>query len=308
MGISKEQIVECAEQLEADGINPSMAAVRERLGGGSFATISPVLRDWRENKASTTVAILEMPLDVKSALERFGADLWKSASSLATTQFEKLKEDSQSSIEAANNERDEVLSEIERLELALTESSLQFDRSEEECLNAKAILEEEVKKNIALEQRNDDLQEIIASLRNDLKESKIDAREASGKLDNLREEQASLSRTNGELSAHIKAGEKELLAVSGQKDDLKAELDRLNSHVLEVEQAKTKAESDKDNAIVQVNQVTAKLDNLREEQVLLSRTNGELSVRIDEHEKELHTVSEQRDELQKEVNKLKKQK
>src|SRR5690606_40605394 len=65
MAISKQEIIDAAEQLVAEGVNPSMQAVRERLGGGSFATISPVLREWKENREATTVAVLEMPSDVK---------------------------------------------------------------------------------------------------------------------------------------------------------------------------------------------------------------------------------------------------
>ncbi|NOR69629.1 MAG: hypothetical protein GQ532_08045, partial [Methylomarinum sp.] len=50
MAITKEQIIETAERLQAKNINPTMAGVREALGGGSFATISPVLRDWKTSK------------------------------------------------------------------------------------------------------------------------------------------------------------------------------------------------------------------------------------------------------------------
>src|SRR5690554_3196721 len=132
MAITKEQVIDAAEQLTAEGSNPTMQAVRDRLGGGSFATISPILREWKLQKAAVTVAILEMPTDVKAALERFGAELWKAASALANTQLERLKEESALAIEAANRERDEALDEIGRLEAVLAQNDNQLSLLHEE--------------------------------------------------------------------------------------------------------------------------------------------------------------------------------
>lgn len=214
MAISKDQIIEAAEALVSEGINPSMQSVRERLGGGSFATISPVLRKWKEDRESTTVAVLEMPSDVKSALERFGVDLWKAASSLASAQFEKLKEESRSSIDRANNERDEALREIELLEsqVMLRDDQMASFHDENDLLRSQ--LNEESNKNIALQQRVTDLQETIANLKSDLKECRQDGRQAVEKLDALHQEQVELSRTNGELTAKVEALDKELVAMN----------------------------------------------------------------------------------------------
>ncbi len=65
MAITKDQIIEAAEALKSAGVNPSMAAVRERLGGGSFATISPVLREWRESQEQRATVAIEMPAEAK---------------------------------------------------------------------------------------------------------------------------------------------------------------------------------------------------------------------------------------------------
>ncbi|MBQ4840016.1 DNA-binding protein [Pseudoalteromonas luteoviolacea] len=214
MAISKDQIIEAAEALVSEGINPSMQSVRERLGGGSFATISPVLRKWKEDREATTVAVLEMPSDVKSALERFGVDLWKAASSLASAQFEKLKEESRSSIDSANNERDEALREIELLEsqVMLRDDQMASFHDENDLLRSQ--LNEESNKNIALQQRVTDLQETIANLKSDLKECRQDGRQAVEKLDALHQEQVELSRTNGQLTAKVEALDKELVAMN----------------------------------------------------------------------------------------------
>ena len=50
MSSNKEKIIAAAENLEAQGVNPTQVTVREALGGGSFATIGPVLKEWKESK------------------------------------------------------------------------------------------------------------------------------------------------------------------------------------------------------------------------------------------------------------------
>ncbi len=71
MVITKGQIIEATEALKASGVNPSMAAVREKLGGGSFATISPVLREWRELQEQRAVVAIEMPAERDEFLKEF---------------------------------------------------------------------------------------------------------------------------------------------------------------------------------------------------------------------------------------------
>jgi len=251
MAISKQEIIDAAEQLVAEGVNPSMQAVRERLGGGSFATISPVLREWKENREATTVAVLEMPSDVKGALDRFGADLWKTASTLATAQFEKLKDESRSSIEAANKERDEALEEIQRLESQILEQNNQMSSVNTEVERLKSLVDDERKKNAALQQRNDDLQETVVGLKTDLKESREDGKQALEKLDVLRQEQAELSRTNGQLTAKVEALDKELVAMTEARNEAKAEYARISDSLVALQKAKDLVEGEKAKAVEQ---------------------------------------------------------
>ena len=65
MAINREDIIRAAEELERNGISPTMAAVRDHLGGGSFATISPVLRGWKESRKAAQTIVIEMPGELK---------------------------------------------------------------------------------------------------------------------------------------------------------------------------------------------------------------------------------------------------
>ena len=251
MAITKQDIIDTAEQLASEGFNPSMHAVRERLGSGSFATISPVLREWKEKREATTVAVLEMPSDIKGALDRFGADLWKAASALATAQFEKLKDESRFSVESANKERDEALEEIERLESKILEDDNRSSLVNAEVERLKSRLDDEHKKNAALEQRNLDLQETVVGLKSDLKESREDGKQALEKLDMLRQEQAELSRTNGQLTAKVDAMGKELVALTEARNEMKDELGRVSGSLASLQKVKDQVEAEKAKAVEQ---------------------------------------------------------
>lgn len=45
-----EDVFRIVEELHKEGINPTNASVRERLGGGSYATINKVLQQWRKSQ------------------------------------------------------------------------------------------------------------------------------------------------------------------------------------------------------------------------------------------------------------------
>lgn len=54
--------------------------MREALGGGSYTTIAPALRAWREAHAeSAELAELDVPDEVATALSEVGARVWRAA-------------------------------------------------------------------------------------------------------------------------------------------------------------------------------------------------------------------------------------
>jgi len=75
MATTEERIIEIAEKLEADGVNPTQVSVREALGGGSFATIGPVLKKWKESKK----AEVQVPEAITERLEQLQGAIWQAA-------------------------------------------------------------------------------------------------------------------------------------------------------------------------------------------------------------------------------------
>ena len=103
MKITKELVIDAAETLITEGVNPTLDAVRNKLGSGSFTTISPLLRDWREARESSKVIKVEMPSDITAALDKFGSQLW----GVATDQLDKIREEARHAVDLASYERNE---------------------------------------------------------------------------------------------------------------------------------------------------------------------------------------------------------
>ena len=121
MAITRDEIIQAAEALERDGGKATMASVREFLGGGSFATISPVLREWREGRKTTQAVVLEMPGELKAVMARLGSEFWQAASKLANEKLISVQAEADSAVANAQAERDETLQEVARLERSLAD-------------------------------------------------------------------------------------------------------------------------------------------------------------------------------------------
>ena len=84
MAITAEQIFAVADELDAAGQNPTLAAVRKVLGGGSFTTISEAMTEWKARKAAKETPLREpAPTMLAERLTEFGAELWATALELA---------------------------------------------------------------------------------------------------------------------------------------------------------------------------------------------------------------------------------
>jgi len=210
MAITKDQIIEAAELLKAKGINPSMAAVRDKLGGGSFATISPILREWKKSQEQRATVAIKMPSEAKAALERAGVDIWRIVTTLASEKLAKVQDEADEAVKAAALERDESLSEIESLEseckqrnseiINLTQNNTNLNNEIQAVLKKVAALEKELSITSA---KLDDSQQDRNRIIKELEKIRYEAKEAQ-KIANDREIQIHDEKfRNGRLNAEI---------------------------------------------------------------------------------------------------------
>jgi len=112
-GLASEQIRQTIEQLAAEGAEPSVTAIRERLGSGSYSTIGAVLTHWRRQQAQAARrAVPEPPDTLPYLVKNLWAEAWKSADAAYEPERQAFQR------ERAEHEktRQEMAAEIRRLE------------------------------------------------------------------------------------------------------------------------------------------------------------------------------------------------
>ncbi len=134
-GITKEQIFEAATSLQEAGMAPTVQAVRERIGSGSYSTINTHLPDWRKEHAEEAlVNIPEIPEKIMTAFNQVWTGAIKSAQDDVETQRQAL--------EAMRREMDKenvgMAAEIKRLETEQEETDGKLETVTQELIDTRA--------------------------------------------------------------------------------------------------------------------------------------------------------------------------
>ena len=204
---TKDRIFAIAEELDAAGANPTLAAVRKALGGGSFTTISEAMTEWRNRKAAKDAPIREpAPQLVADRLAEFGAELWAAALELANSRLaseHKGLETARSQLEAEKREAaelaDQVTAELETLQARLAG----LEASEKDAKAGAAVLSDKLTKESERAATAEVRAEEISKRADDLKAALDAARDASAS--NIAALNAELSRINAHNAELVRA-------------------------------------------------------------------------------------------------------
>ncbi len=124
MALTKDQILQAADQLAAAGTPPTLAAVRAAVGGGSYTTINEALKEWKAKQQAAVMPLREpAPEGISKRLDEVGAEVWAIALELAnarlTSEREAL-EATRQQLETAQQEAtelaDQLSAELEKLQ------------------------------------------------------------------------------------------------------------------------------------------------------------------------------------------------
>lgn len=179
MAITRADITGTAEALLAEGVNPTMAMIRERLGGGSFATISPILREWKEKHQAEALKTQEAPPQALELGQRVAGMIWQEAMKQAGQRIEETERRTAELVQEAHTERDEALGEVARLERELAEAREQLQAKDKALVEAGQTV-------ATLQTRLEDNGQVINELRERLKTAETEAREARDQSAELR--------------------------------------------------------------------------------------------------------------------------
>lgn len=112
MAITRDQIYTVANTLNAQGIRPTLAAVRRMLGAGSFTTISDALNEWKILQSTKTDNTrTDLPASFIERLNTFGSALWLDAMAVAADRFSMERE----AMEEKNREKELYYKELNAL-------------------------------------------------------------------------------------------------------------------------------------------------------------------------------------------------
>ncbi len=156
-GISKKQVFEAASALLEEGTAATVQAVRERIGSGSFTTITRHLADWRKEHTAQAPAVLpDMPDKVTGAFRQ----AWSTAVHAAQEAVDTQRQALEVLRREMEQEKADMAAEIERLEQTGEDAAAAREALEKERevgLEAKAEAEQRASalriENARLEER-----------------------------------------------------------------------------------------------------------------------------------------------------------
>ena len=116
MALTKDQILQAADQIAAAGETPTLAAVRKAVGGGSYTTINEALKEWKAKQQAAVMPLREpAPEGISKRLDDVGAEVWAIALELAnarlTSEREAL-EATRTQLETAQQEATELADQL----------------------------------------------------------------------------------------------------------------------------------------------------------------------------------------------------
>jgi chromosome segregation ATPase len=93
--VTQGAVFEVADVLLAAGEEPSIIAVQERIGGGSYSTVKRYLDDWKVQRQVTQQQAMEVPEEIVTRGNEFMRRLWAVATTLAEQSVAQLRDDAQ---------------------------------------------------------------------------------------------------------------------------------------------------------------------------------------------------------------------
>lgn len=283
MALTVESIHKAADELQGQGIKPTLAEVRKVLGGGSFTTISDAMKTWREeHKDEQQLKQVDLPSGIDERLQALGADMWQKAIDIANDRLVKEREalevikaksqqdvdESSESVKILEAEQKELLAQLDEVTATAETATSNAKKAENESNVLKQALSDTEHKLELERTKADTALAQLTQVRNDLDSksaeltaSLSDSAKLEAKAENSKEEikrlKEEIKTVQAELKATIVDRDKikdttaeykgELKAITAERDKLAASNDQLTKSFAKLEaenQALDKSRSD----------------------------------------------------------------
>ena len=196
---TQQRIINAIERIQRRGEKITGTAVRAELGGGSFSTITPILKQWRESHRQLSSAVQEIPDSIRDRLLHLGGMIFRECEQEAKQEYRLLKQqyqDDTADLEAVNAEQAMEIAQLQnRLSAALNERQEAIDQHSQ----LKEHLHQQEIRQITLENELKSTKERVRQLATETGEQKQEIKDLNKQI-------AELNRINGQLEARIQSG------------------------------------------------------------------------------------------------------
>lgn len=274
-GVTFEQVAAVADAITGEGQQPTINAVRDRIGTGSPNTIHRHLTAWRAARPQATVAAPELPATLTAAI---ATEIERAASSARAEVETKLVQSQAEAVELANagetleGERDELIEQVTELtterdtlagKAAQQEADIkaQAERIEREQQAAEAARVELAKAQLKIESSAERLGEQVAEI-----ERLRVSLDLESKARIAAEQQAAvLSSKLESMTDRTTKAESRLEQIEKQNEQIRQELDSTRNQVQARQAELSAAGRELDAAQNKVREARAEAKQAREE-------------------------------------------
>ena len=114
-------VFQAATEIAETGQVPSLEAVKLKVGGGSYTTLTRALREWRKEKDRQQTAVEAPPEIVSDLAQRLAGDRWKAATAEAQMGLAAAREALNLENKRLQEEMTEVLRSADLMATQMTE-------------------------------------------------------------------------------------------------------------------------------------------------------------------------------------------
>ena len=162
MAISIDDVFSAADRLSESGQQPTLAAVRSALGGGSFTTISEAMKSWRAMQQAAAAPVREAaPAAVMERFHQLGTDVWAVAISMANDRLAKEREVFESAKAEAEQAQKEATEWADQLAAELESTRKRLEQQEALLHTARAATDTAQAALAEAQKRADSLTELL---------------------------------------------------------------------------------------------------------------------------------------------------
>lgn len=113
----KDAVWSAAAALADAGQVPTIQAVRDRIGGGSFGSIAPLLKEWKEERETARQRpVVQLPAEALEVVQEAARSIFATAEQFSRDRIKAVESQASARVAAAETERDELFLEVGRLE------------------------------------------------------------------------------------------------------------------------------------------------------------------------------------------------